>query len=389
MYLILWILYILAFCALSIFLLIRWYSRKRHKLLIDGKNQPKTCVIVTHYGWNEVIEDDFNRVLHEAKKIKAQVIAVTQYINGKPDICYTSLKALEISHSFLKVMISENVCDLGVKRAQKCQNLRLALQSIGVDDCEIIIFIDNDASLPVNGLEVMSKKLMYSNAISATGSRFYVPKKLSIPALIVSAWVNKEHLLQKAANVDLHWGGFCAIKNKFELKDKFFNALENSISDDCALSALVKNSKEGSILVDESVAISSIYDFSWKKLFEFTNRQTILGVRSQVLKIIIPGRLLLAALPLLSLSMIFYSPFSALIMWGMITVIFGIASFSFPGSLRSRVSKLDFLWIFILPFSFILMGYNAFCAIFVPYIQWAGIKYTFSKNGGCQSLEKC
>lgn len=388
MYLAISILYTVTYCMLSTLLLSRWYLRKNDSFVIEkNKVQPKTCVVVTHYGWSEAIERNLNTVLSEAKAIDAQVIAVTQYIDGAPDKSYASLKKYAVSCDYLNVLISDNVCDLNVRRAQKCQNQRVALQQMS-PDCEIIIFVDNDASLPERTLELMSKKLMYSNAISATGSRFYIPKIKSPAALIVSAWINVGHLLQKATNVDLHWGGLFAIKNRPIIVNGFFDALENSISDDCSLSILVKALNGSSILVDEAIATSIIDHFSLKELYEFTNRQTILGVKSRALRLIVPGFILLAALPLLSLWMLFYSFVAGLTMWGMITVIFTIASFSFPKTLLNRTSFMDFLWLLFLPFCFVLMGYNALYSLFVSHICWSGIKYKFNKNGSCQSAEK-
>ncbi len=387
MFLTLLTLYMAISCILSSILLFRWHSRKNSVFVTNDKVQSRVCVIVTHYGWSDTIETNFNIVLREAKAIDAQVIAVTQYIHGVPDKSYAPLKKYEADCAYLKVLISENVCDLKAKRAQKCQNIRLALQQINAD-CELIIFIDNDASLPAGSLELMSKSLMCSDAVSATGARFYIPKGKSLFALIVSSWINVGHLFQKGKNVELHWGGFFALKNQQEIVNGFFNALENSISDDCSLSIMVKKMNKSSILVDGAVATSVIEHFSWKRLLEFTNRQTILGFRSGALKIVVLGFFMLAMLPLLSLAVLFYAPWVGLLMWIMISVLFGIVSFSFSHSLLIRIKPIDLLWILFLPFSFLLMGYNALYALINSEICWAEIKYKFNKSGSCKSAKR-
>ena len=381
------IIYITEFFILLTVLSTHWYSRKNSQITITNQCQPKTCVIVTHYGWSDIIESNFNKVLDEAEAINARVIAVTQFIHGRPDASYPHLKKIEEDHGHLKVIISENICDLKLKCSQKCFNLIHALQRVKKEE-EIIIFLDNDASIASSALEIMSKSLAYSSALSATGSRFYTLKKLSFSGLIVAGWVNIHHLFQKGFGCSSHWGGFCAIKNSPQIISQFSEVLKTSISDDMSLNLLVKDAKRKILLVDESIATSLIGTFSLNKLIEFTNRQVIIGFRSKALPGAISGCLLLAMLSITSLIEAFYAPYSGLMMWIMISGAFTIASFSFPQALKKRASLIDFLWLLFLPISFILMGYNALYSLFVSEISWSGIKYKFNKNGNCLSAEK-
>jgi cellulose synthase/poly-beta-1,6-N-acetylglucosamine synthase-like glycosyltransferase len=153
---------------------------------------------------------------------------------------------------------------------QKVHNLRVATAHL--QDAEVLAFVDSDARPQPGWLRQLVQHLHRPGSAAATGYRWFVPERNTLPNLLLHSLNAAVASLVGPGKHHMVWGGAWAIRREvFEtiaLRDRW----NGTLSDD--LVAARELSLTGKKLEFEPGCMTaSLVDVNWRQMFEFVRRQ--------------------------------------------------------------------------------------------------------------------
>jgi len=158
--------------------------------------------------------------------------------------------------------------------SQKIHNLLYCYKRIG-DDVEILAFADSDICVRSDWLSHIVWPLRQYRYGAASGYRWFIPAKLNLASLALSAVNAKVAQLLGNTRFNQAWGGSMAIRVDVFRKVGLDKIWPKALSDDLALTYAVK--KEGLKLAFVPVClVASHVSTTWPEFFEFARRQFLI-----------------------------------------------------------------------------------------------------------------
>jgi ceramide glucosyltransferase len=153
---------------------------------------------------------------------------------------------------------------------QKVHNLLVATADL--DDVEILAFVDSDARPKRSWLRQLVQHLNHPLRGAATGYRWYVPTRNTLPNLILHSINASIAALVGPGRHHMVWGGAWAIRRpvfeQIDLRSKW----EGTLSDDLVAARELASGKK-KLDFEPACMTASPVDLSWSQMLEFVRRQ--------------------------------------------------------------------------------------------------------------------
>ena len=162
----------------------------------------------------------------------------------------------------------------GQSCSQKIHNLLYCYEKIS-DDIEVLAFADSDACVRSDWLSHLVYPLRQSKNGTATGYRWFIPKKNNLATLALSALNAKVAQLLGNTPFNQAWGGSMAIRVDVFRRLGLDKIWKKALSDDLSLSTAVKKAGMKVAFVPACL-VASHESTTWSKLFEFSRRQFLI-----------------------------------------------------------------------------------------------------------------
>ena len=166
------------------------------------------------------------------------------------------------------------VAGQGQSCSQKIHNLLYCYERIG-DDVEIMAFADSDICVRSDWLSQIVYPLRQAKNGSASGYRWFIPKKNNPASLALSALNAKVAQLLGNTRFNQAWGGSMAIRVDVFRQLGLDKLWSKAFSDDLSLSYVVKKAGMKVAFVPACL-VASYESITWVKLFEFCRRQFVI-----------------------------------------------------------------------------------------------------------------
>ncbi len=173
----------------------------------------------------------------------------------------------------LKRKIS-NGAGQGQSCSQKNHNLLYCYERIG-DDVEVLAFADSDICVRSDWLSQIVWPLRKSKNGTASGYRWFIPKRNNLASLALSAVNAKVAQLLGSTRFNQAWGGSMAIRVDVFREVGLDKIWPKALSDDLSLSLAVKKAGKKVVFVPACL-VASYESTSWRRLFEFGRRQFLI-----------------------------------------------------------------------------------------------------------------
>ncbi|MGI8788103.1 MAG: glycosyltransferase [Pyrinomonadaceae bacterium] len=284
--------------------------------------------------------------------------------------------------------------------SQKVHNLRHAVREVS-GESKAFVFVDSDARPNENWLRNLIAPLRDEKIGTATGYRWFVPKKNNLASLLRVVW-NASIASSLGANEknNFCWGGAMAIRRETFEKTNVRENWRGTLSDDFTVTRLMKKANLPIRFVPQCLT-ATVEDCTFRELVEFTNRQMKITrcYAAHLWKASLIGSLLFAATFWTGVALLFV--LSGVHFWltlVFVTVIFLLGAAKAQLRLKAvRLVLIDYekqlnrqifshltLWT-ITP---ILFFYNCVCALFSRKIIWRGIEYNLKSAAETEILSK-
>lgn len=180
----------------------------------------------------------------------------------------------ELIAEFPQVPSQLVIAGLSTTCGQKVHNLLAATEH--VDDVDVLAFVDSDARPRRDWLRQLVQHLAHPQAAAATGYRWFIPVRKTLPNLLLHSLNAAVASLVGPGRHHMVWGGAWAIRRDvFEQLD-LRNAWEGTLSDDLvAANALAQARRK--LTFEPACMTASPVDVSWKQMFEFVRRQYVVA----------------------------------------------------------------------------------------------------------------
>jgi len=162
----------------------------------------------------------------------------------------------------------------GQSCSQKNHNLLYCYERIG-DDVEVLAFADSDICVRSDWLSHIVWPLRKSKNGTASGYRWFIPKKNNLASLALSAVNAKVAQLLGSTRFNQAWGGSMAIRVDVFRQVGLDKIWPKALSDDLSLSLAVKKAGKKVVFVPACL-VASYESTSWRRLFEFGRRQFLI-----------------------------------------------------------------------------------------------------------------
>ncbi|MHC4462689.1 MAG: glycosyltransferase [Planctomycetota bacterium] len=162
----------------------------------------------------------------------------------------------------------------GQSCSQKNHNLLYCYERIG-DDVEVLAFADSDICVRSDWLSHIVWPLRKPKNGTASGYRWFIPKKNNLASLALSAVNAKIAQLLGQSRFNQAWGGSMAIRVDVFRQVGLDKIWPKALSDDLSLSLAVKKASKKVVFVPACL-VASYESTSWRKLFEFGRRQFLI-----------------------------------------------------------------------------------------------------------------
>ncbi len=158
--------------------------------------------------------------------------------------------------------------------SQKLHNLLYCYERIG-DDVEVLAFADSDICVRSDWLSHIVYPLRQAKNGSASGYRWFIPKKNNLASLVLSALNAKIAQLLGNTRFNQAWGGSMAIRVDVFRRLGLDKIWPKALSDDLSLSYAVKKAGMKVAFVPACL-VTSYESTTWAELFEFARRQFLI-----------------------------------------------------------------------------------------------------------------
>jgi len=153
---------------------------------------------------------------------------------------------------------------------QKVHNLLVATEDL--QDAEILAFVDSDARPKRDWLRQLVQHLHHPRTAAATGYRWFVPLRNTLPNLILHSVNASVAALVGPGKHHMLWGGAWAIRREvfeaIDLRSKW----QGTLSDDLVAARELANTGMR-IDFEPACMTASPSNVSWRQMFEFVRRQ--------------------------------------------------------------------------------------------------------------------
>ncbi len=162
------------------------------------------------------------------------------------------------------------VAGLAVTCGQKVHNLLAATAEL--EDAEVLAFVDSDARPRRDWLLTLVQHLNHPSAAAATGYRWFVPLKNTLPNLLLHSLNASVAALVGPGRHHMVWGGAWAIRRDVFESIDLRGHWQGTLSDDLvAARQLARNGKKTEF--EPACMTVSPIDVSWRQMVEFVRRQ--------------------------------------------------------------------------------------------------------------------
>lgn len=162
------------------------------------------------------------------------------------------------------------VAGIATDCGQKVHNLRVATAEL--HDAEILAFVDSDARPQPDWLRQLVQHLHRPGSVAATGYRWFVPERNTLPNLLLHSLNAAVAALVGPGKHHLVWGGAWAIhRTTFEairLRDRW----NGTLSDDLVAARELARTRD-KLEFEPGCMTPSPVDMSWRQMLEFVRRQ--------------------------------------------------------------------------------------------------------------------
>src|SRR3972149_5807348 len=160
------------------------------------------------------------------------------------------------------------------KCSQKIHNLLHCYEKIR-DDIEVLAFADSDVCVRSDWLSHLIRPLRQYRYGAASGYRWFIPAKLNLASLALSAVNAKVAQLLGNTRFNQAWGGSMAIRVDIFRKVGLDKIWPKTLSDDLSLTYAVKKAGMKVAFVPACL-VASYESTTWGELFEFGRRQFLI-----------------------------------------------------------------------------------------------------------------
>lgn len=164
------------------------------------------------------------------------------------------------------------VAGVATIHGQKVHNLLAATERL--PDVDILAFVDADVRPPRDWLRLLTQRLDHYQA--ATGYRWGVPKRPSLANFIVASIDSSIVPIMFPSLFPKVWGGSWAIRRELFEAGKMREAWQGTLSDDLVASTVLARLGER-LSLEPACILPSALDFNLRSMFEFVQRQFIIG----------------------------------------------------------------------------------------------------------------
>jgi ceramide glucosyltransferase len=162
------------------------------------------------------------------------------------------------------------VAGLATNSGQKVHNLLVATASLGEVDC--LAFVDSDARPKPDWLQHLVQHLPREHNAAATGYRWFVPIRTTLPNLMLHSLNASVAALVGPGKHHMLWGGAWAIRRDVFETIHLRDAWRGTLSDDLvAARELAHHNRH--LQFEPSCITASPVDVNWRQMLEFVRRQ--------------------------------------------------------------------------------------------------------------------
>lgn len=162
------------------------------------------------------------------------------------------------------------VAGLATTSGQKVHNLLVATAEI--DDVDVLAFVDSDARPKHDWLRQLVQHLNHPQAAAATGYRWFVPVRNTLPNLLLHSLNAAVASLVGPGRHHMVWGGAWAIRRDVFEQVGLRDAWEGTLSDDL-VAATVLARLDKKLTFEPACMTASPVEATWRSMFEFVRRQ--------------------------------------------------------------------------------------------------------------------
>lgn len=242
----------------------RRFVRSRGGSIKDGQSSQRVVLFAPCKGLEHGLKDNL-RPLFEQDHPNYRLVLIVETAH---DPACASIQELlrEYPRSGARLVVAGIAPNCG----QKVHNLRVATADSG--DAEILAFVDSDARPGPSWLRQLVQHLQRPDAAAATGYRWFVPERNTLPNLLLHSLNAAVAALVGPGKHHMVWGGAWAIRRDafeaIQLRDRW----NGTLSDDLvAARELARGRKR--LEFEPGCMTASPVDTSWRQLFEFVRRQ--------------------------------------------------------------------------------------------------------------------
>lgn len=346
---------------------------------------PKVSIIAPCRGMDDGMEANFLAILCQDYPWFEVIFVVDDASDPAVVVIQAVARESIVNAARIEIVTAPRAKESG----QKVENLREGVLH-AADESEAFVFVDSDGRPSPDFLRSLIAPLESSRVGAATGYRWFVTNKSTFSSEMRSVWnASVASALGENSQSNFAWGGGTAIMRKTFEEFKIRENWRGTLSDDFALTRVLKSVKLDIVFVPRALT-ASVGDCSLRELLEFTTRQIKITrvyaphlwamsfFGSGLFNIVMGWALLIAIL----------SPRNNTTVTAAIVVIATVSTFSigkallrlravhlalpqFDGDLKKQAFTQSFLWLLAPALFFV----NCVAALFSRKITWRGVTY--------------
>jgi hypothetical protein len=254
-----------------------WRKRLRRYDKIRKRYTPRVALLVPVKGLDTGLEENLEALF----RLKYPHYALLFIVESEDDPGAPVIDRLMAQSS---VPCRRIVAGIAHDCGQKVHNLRVAANHISPHR-EVIAFVDSDARPHPNWLRKLvshlekrtfgHKKLTYG---AATGYRWMVPERASLPNLVLYSANSGVAGLLGRHDLNLIWGGSWALRREIFDEVRLHDEWQGTLSDDLVATRTL-NRHGMSVYFEPGSLCASPVEVDWFQLFEFIRRQYVIARR--------------------------------------------------------------------------------------------------------------
>lgn len=234
----------------------------------NWKNPPGVLVCVPCKGLDLDLADNLRCVLtQQYPKYRVRFI-----VEAEDDPACAVIEQLKSQTSLhCELLVAGKCTDSG----QKIHNLRHATAELPYD-VELLVFFDSDARPAPDAVARFVDCCFRGRVQVATGYRWFVPRRSTLPNLVMANINGAVASLLSHRGYNLIWGGSWAITRQLFEKTALAEAWRGTLSDDLVASRVMRRAGVR-IAFEPGCMAASPVDNTWSETIGFLRRQFLIG----------------------------------------------------------------------------------------------------------------